>query len=68
MDFGAWFVIYLSKIQKNFVCFDFEEMWLVQITKGQLISKCLFDVFNFFQKTNEKKSWFGDKQLSMIVR
>ena len=22
--------------------------------KGQLISKCLFGVFNFFQKTNEK--------------
>ena len=53
MDFGAWFVIYLSKIQKNFVCFDFEEIWLVQITKGQLISKCLFDVFNFFQKPNK---------------
>jgi hypothetical protein len=24
--------------------------------KGQIISKCLFGVFNFFQKTNEKKS------------
>ena len=24
--------------------------------KGQLISKCLFGVFNFFQKTNENKS------------
>ena len=25
-------------------------------TKGQFIWKCLFGVFNFFQKTNEKKS------------
>ena len=24
--------------------------------KGQLISKCIFGVFNFFQKTNENKS------------
>ena len=24
--------------------------------KGQLISKCLFDVFNFFQKTNGNMS------------
>ena len=24
-------------------------------TKGQIISKCLFVVFNFFQKTNENK-------------
>ena len=26
---------------------------------GQLISKCLFGVFNFFQKTNENKSTTG---------
>ena len=26
------------------------------IAKGQLISKCLFGVFTFFQKTNENKS------------
>ena len=25
-----------------------------QVSKGQLISKCLFGVFNFFQKTNER--------------
>ena len=25
-------------------------------TKGQLISKCIFGVFQFFQKTNENKS------------
>ena len=25
------------------------------MSKGQLISKCLFGVFNFFQKTNEKQ-------------
>ena len=27
--------------------------------KGQLISKCLFGVFNFFQKSNENKSTSG---------
>ena len=26
------------------------------ISKGQLISKCLFGVFKFFHKTNENKS------------
>ena len=25
-----------------------------EVVKGQLISKCLFGVFNFFQKTNKK--------------
>ena len=30
--------------------------WLI---KGQLISKCLLDVFNFLQKTNENKSTWG---------
>ena len=29
---------------------------LCRVVKGQLISKCLFGVFNFFQKTNENKS------------
>ena len=28
-------------------------------TKGQLISKCLFGAFNFFQKTNENRSTWG---------
>ena len=28
-------------------------------TKGQLISKCLFGVFNFLQKMNENKSTWG---------
>ena len=28
-------------------------------TKGQLISKCLFGVFKFFQKTNENKLTWG---------
>ena len=44
-----------------------EYLWLVIIKivffqtcfKGQLISKCLFCVFNFFQKTNENKSTWG---------
>ena len=29
---------------------------LVKCSKGQLISKCLFGVFTFFQKTNENQS------------
>ena len=33
-----------------------ESFLMYSITKGQLISKCLFGVFNFLQKTNENKS------------
>ena len=42
--------------------FNFVKLYLILynpigiIVKGQLISKCLFGVFNFFQKTNENKS------------
>ena len=32
--------------------------WNVQ-TKGQIISKCLFGVFNFLQQTNENKLTWG---------
>ena len=31
----------------------------IVVSKGQLISKCLFGVFNFLQKTNENKSIWG---------
>ena len=31
-------------------------MKLLKVIKGQLISKCLFGDFNFFQKTNENTS------------
>ena len=30
--------------------------WELGFSKGQIISECLFGVFNFFQKTNENKS------------
>ena len=30
-----------------------------RVPKGQLISKCLFSVFNFLQKTNKNKSTWG---------
>ena len=33
---------------------------MVRFTKGQLISKCLFGGFNFFQKTNEN-TWHSSK-------
>ena len=32
------------------------ELCFCWFVKGQLISKCLFGVFNFLQKTNENKS------------
>ena len=31
----------------------------MRLSKGQLISKCLFGVFNYFQKTNKNKSTWG---------
>ena len=31
-------------------------IFLLELLKGQIISKCLFGVFNFFQKTNENTS------------
>ena len=34
----------------------FFDVILTSKDKGQLISKCLYGVFNFFQKTNENKS------------
>ena len=33
--------------------------YATKLCKGQLISKCLFGVFKFFQKTNENKSTWG---------
>ena len=35
------------------------ELVLLSSFKGHLISKCLFGVFNFSQKTNENKSTWG---------
>ena len=32
---------------------------LLHVFKGQLISKCFFGVFNFFQKMNENRSTWG---------
>ena len=32
------------------------KFWKYQQSKGQLISKCIFGVFTFFQKTNENKT------------
>ena len=42
---------------KNFLYFImFSLNWLIiEIAKGQIISKCLFDVFIFFQKTNKTR-------------
>ena len=43
---------------KNFVHFIiFSLNWLIiEIAKGQIISKCLFDVFIFFQKNEQNTS------------
>ena len=40
---------------KNFTVTNFI-FYLLTTIKGQIISKCLFGVFNFFQKTNESTS------------
>ena len=49
---------------KFIIEFSFYELtWIlpkfVMLFKGQLIPKCFFDVFKFFQKTNENKSTWG---------
>ena len=43
-------------------------MKVLNTDKGQMISKCLFGVFNFYQKTNENKknSWL-DNLLSKLT-
>ena len=50
-----WFKLWLFSI----VCCLFYLQALTVRAKGQLFSKCLFDVFNFSQKTNENKSNWG---------
>ena len=50
-----WFKLWLFSI----VCCLFYLQSLTVRAKGQLFSKCLFDVFNFSQKTNENKSNWG---------
>ena len=41
----------------------------MMITKGQLLSKCLYGVFNFLQKTNKNKSTRGImNKLNSFVR
>ena len=47
----AWMV----KFVLNLVLLTFFDLCKLVDSKGQLISKCLFGVFNFFQKTNENK-------------
>ena len=37
------------------------------VTKGQIISKCLFGVFNFFQKTNEYTSHSSKNRIHSFV-
>ena len=50
-----------SKLVPYFMCLD---------SNGQLILKCLFGVFDFFQKTNENKSTRGIKvvESNLFVR
>ena len=36
------------------------------VVKGQLISKCIFGVFNFFQKMNENKSTWAQCQIELL--
>ena len=49
-----------SKPRPSFTLLILESCVLLEWTiKGQLISKCLFGVFNFSQKTNKNKSTWG---------
>ena len=57
------FYVGIVKIQFNLLqipCLEKESLCIESRTtafsKGQIISKCLFGVFNFLQKTNENKS------------
>ena len=47
----AWMV----KFVLNLVLLTFFDLCKLVDSKGQLISKCLFGVFNFFQKMKENK-------------
>ena len=40
---------------KYFMNISTISIFLLELLKGQIISKCLFGVFNFFQKINENK-------------
>ena len=49
--------LYANLIMRGFIYTFWFSLFFCQFYAiGQLISKCLFDVFNFFQKTNENKS------------
>ena len=47
------------KKHKKYLRLLIDTKFIYIIAKGQLISKCLFGGFNFFQKTNENKSTWG---------
>ena len=59
-NFDRWlvFVALQNKKVTNFL------WWL----KGQLISKCLFVFFNFFQKTNENKSTWNFIVVKYVIK
>ena len=57
----SWFFSVAPKLLhdntgENSNCLYSCQIFWKQLAKGQIISKCLFGVFNFFQKTNENKS------------
>ena len=46
--------------------FIFYYQWIIRY-KGQIISKCLFGVFNFFQETNKNTSHSSKKRIHSFV-
>ena len=57
MGMGKWLLLGYSA-SRNVVSDRYEAEYLQmaitkKLVKGQIISKCLFGVFNFFQKTNK---------------
>ena len=59
IDGGALFYIAARKLCHIGLKSILEEHIFFPCIKGQIISKCFFVVFNFFQKRNENKSTWG---------
>ena len=58
-----WFLKLTTCFYESYCTTRKEQARLLPIAKGQLISKCLFGVFNFFQKTNKNTSHRSKNEL-----
>ena len=57
-----------SRKDSNQLCHNITKDCRARTAKGQLISKCLFGAFKFFQNTNENKSTWGMYHRFVFVR